>query len=87
MRIARSLTDLIGKTPLLELTRFAPGARARLLAKCEFMNPYSVKDRPVFMMIRAAVEDGRLLPGGIIVEATSGNEHYPEGEFVLFNAS
>ncbi len=73
MRIARSLTDLIGKTPLLELTRFAPEAGARVLAKCEFMNPYSVKDRPVLMMIRAAAEDGRLEPGGLIVEATSGN--------------
>lgn len=73
MQIARSLTDLIGKTPLLELTRFAPGAGARVLAKCEFMNPYSVKDRPVLTMIRAAAEDGRLPPGGTIVEATSGN--------------
>ena len=73
MRFAASLTDLIGNTPLLELSRYAPGAKATILAKCEFMNPYSVKDRPVLSMIRAAAEDGRLPPGGTIVEATSGN--------------
>jgi cysteine synthase A len=44
-----------------------------VLAKCEFLNPYSVKDRPVLSMIRAAERDGRLGPGGSIVEATSGN--------------
>ena len=73
MRVARSLTDLIGNTPLLEISRFAPDSGARILAKCEFMNPYSVKDRPVLTMIKAAIEDGRLPPGGTIVEATSGN--------------
>jgi cysteine synthase len=73
MRIATGLTDLIGSTPLLELSRFAPDSGARVLAKCEFMNPYSVKDRPVLAMIRAAAADGRLAPGGTIVEATSGN--------------
>jgi len=73
MRIAAGLTDLIGRTPLLELARYAAGSPARILAKCEFMNPYSVKDRPVLYMLRAAEEDGRLPPGGTIVEATSGN--------------
>ena len=73
MRFARSLTDLIGKTPLLEISRYAPDTSARIFAKCEFMNPYSVKDRPVMAMIRAAVESGQLASGGTIVEATSGN--------------
>lgn len=70
MAIAGDLTDLIGKTPLLRLERFAG---QNILAKCEFMNPYSVKDRTVLWMIRAAERDGRLKPGGTIVEATSGN--------------
>jgi cysteine synthase A len=71
MAIANDLTDLIGNTPLLRLSRFAPDAR--VLAKCEFLNPYSVKDRTVLFMIRAAEREGRLEPGGTIVEATSGN--------------
>jgi cysteine synthase A len=70
MPIASDLTDLIGSTPLLRLERFAG---PNVLAKCEFMNPYSVKDRTVLFMIRAAERDGRLPPGGTIVEATSGN--------------
>jgi cysteine synthase A len=73
MAIANDLTDMIGGTPLVRLSRFAPEARAAVLAKCEFLNPYSVKDRTVLWMIRAAERDGRLRPGGTIVEATSGN--------------
>ncbi|MEN8152186.1 MAG: cysteine synthase family protein [Planctomycetota bacterium] len=73
MAIASDLTDLIGGTPLLRLDRFCEGVGATVLAKCEFLNPYSVKDRTVLFMIREAERDGRLAPGGTIVEATSGN--------------
>jgi cysteine synthase A len=73
MAIANDLTELIGGTPLTRLSRFAAGADATVLGKCEFLNPYSVKDRTVLSMLRAAERDGRLAPGGMIVEATSGN--------------
>jgi len=73
MAIANDLTGLIGGTPLIRLDRFAAGVSATILGKCEFLNPYSVKDRTVLSMITAAERDGRLVPGGTIVEATSGN--------------
>jgi cysteine synthase A len=71
--ILDDITAAIGDTPLLRLQRFAPDAPAELLAKLELFNPYSIKDRPVLFMIRAAEESGELAPGGTIVEATSGN--------------
>jgi cysteine synthase A len=73
MKIAQSIVELIGNTPLLELTNFAAGAGARLVAKCEFMNPMSVKDRPVLSMIENAEQRGDIQPGDTLVEATSGN--------------
>lgn len=69
--IYKSLTDLIGKTPLLHLNAFAPGQR--ILAKCEFMNPISIKDRPVREIIADAEGSGDLKKGDTIIEATSGN--------------
>ncbi|MHC4940345.1 MAG: PLP-dependent cysteine synthase family protein [Planctomycetota bacterium] len=71
MKILDDLSQAIGRTPLLRLDRFAPGAG--ILAKLELFNPYSIKDRPVLAMIEAAERDGTLQPGGVIVEATSGN--------------
>ena len=71
--ILDDITQAIGGTPLLRLRRLAPDSPAELLAKLELFNPYSIKDRPVLFMIRAAEEEGRLSPGGTIVEATSGN--------------
>lgn len=74
MPVFESLTDVVGRTPLLALNRFAPDSPARLLGKLEFYNPLgSVKDRTGLAIIRAAESDGRLQPGGTIVEATSGN--------------
>lgn len=74
MPVYESLTDVVGRTPLLALNRFAPDSPARLLAKLEFYNPLSsVKDRTGLSIVRAAEADGRLQPGGTIVEATSGN--------------
>jgi cysteine synthase A len=71
-RIADSLLELVGGTPLVRLGRFAPGAE--LLAKLESANPAgSVKDRIAVAMIEAAERDGRLAPGTTVVEATSGN--------------
>jgi cystathionine beta-synthase len=73
-RVAGSILDLVGNTPLVPLQRVAAGVPYRLLAKLEFLNPGgSVKDRIGLPMIEAAERDGRLKPGGTIVEATSGN--------------
>jgi cystathionine beta-synthase len=68
-----SVLDLIGDTPLIEVTRIDRGP-CRLFLKLESANPSgSVKDRPARAMIEAAEADGRLKPGGTIVEATAGN--------------
>ncbi len=68
-----SVLDLIGETPLIEVTRFDRGL-CRLFLKLESANPSgSIKDRPARSMIEAAEADGRLKPGGTIVEATAGN--------------
>ena len=72
MRIANTLPELIGRTPLLRLERFAPGGG--VLAKLESFNPLSsAKDRAGLYMIRDAEERGLLRPGAVIVEPTSGN--------------
>ena len=73
MKTVSSITDLIGRTPLLELERYAKGAPARILAKLEMFNPIAVKDRPVWFMIQGAEERGEIKPGDILIEATSGN--------------
>ncbi len=70
---ARSALDLIGATPVVELTRFDTGP-CRLFVKLESANPGgSIKDRVALSMISAAEADGRLKPGGTIIEATAGN--------------
>ena len=72
MKIASKLTDLIGNTPLLALERFAP--QGRVLAKLECFNPLSsAKDRAALYMLNQAEEEGKLTPGTVIVEPTSGN--------------
>ena len=74
MPIAESITELIGRTPLVRLGRIAEGTGATILGKLESMNPAgSVKDRIGLAMIEAAEADGRLRPGSVIVEPTSGN--------------
>jgi len=73
-RPVRSILDLVGNTPLVPLRRVGAELPYRLVAKLEFLNPGgSVKDRIGPQMIDAAERDGRLKPGGTIVEATSGN--------------
>ena len=75
MPIADSITDLIGRTPLVRLGRISDGAGARIVGKLESFNPAgSVKDRIGLAMIEAAEAEGRLVPGeSVIVEPTSGN--------------
>jgi len=72
--VADSLLDLVGDTPLVRLDRVGRDLACHLVAKLEFLNPGgSVKDRPAVAMLDAAERDGRLQPGGTIVEPTSGN--------------
>jgi len=68
------ITDLIGDTPVVQLQRMTGPGEARILAKLESFNPGgSVKDRICLAMIEAAEREGKLQPGGTIVEPTSGN--------------
>ena len=74
--IVHSITELIGRTPLIELHNIEAklSLPARLLAKLEYLNPAgSVKDRIAWAMIRDAEESGKLKPGSVIIEPTSGN--------------
>ena len=74
--IAKSIAELIGRTPLLELCGYerAHGLAARILAKPEYINPTgSVKDRAALFILDEAERSGRLCPGGTVIEPTSGN--------------
>ncbi len=74
MQVLDSILDAIGNTPLVAMSRVGKDLPCRLLAKVESMNPGgSVKDRIGIRMIRAAEKDGKLEPGGTVVECTSGN--------------
>lgn len=75
-KIAKSLTDLIGNTPLLELSNYEKSLEleAKLVAKLEYFNPLSsVKDRVAFAMIEAGEKAGLIKEGTVIIEPTSGN--------------
>ena len=71
MRFHHCITGMIGRTPLLKLERLAAGMQ--LYAKCEFMNPLSLKDRAVLQIIEDAEARGELSPGSTLIECTSGN--------------
>lgn len=76
MKIYGSIAELIGRTPLVELANYgrSEGARARILAKLEYLNPAgSAKDRVGLAMIEDAEKRGLLKPGAVIIEPTSGN--------------
>lgn len=75
-KIAKKLTDLIGNTPLLELTNYEEkhNIQASLIAKLEYFNPLgSVKDRVAFAMIEEGIKQGRINQDTVIIEPTSGN--------------
>ncbi|MCU1449102.1 MAG: cysteine synthase [Acidimicrobiales bacterium] len=74
MAAYRSVLDMVGNTPLLELTDLSPRPEVRILAKLEGQNPTgSVKDRIALAMVEAAEADGSLRPGQTILEPSSGN--------------
>ncbi len=74
MDIKHSVIDAIGNTPLIRLRRLSDVTGCEILGKAEFMNPgQSVKDRAALGIIRDAEKNGRLKPGGTIVEGTAGN--------------
>jgi cysteine synthase len=74
LRVADDITQLVGGTPLLKFKRIVPAGSAEIFAKLEYLNPGgSVKDRAAVGIIRRAEREGRLAPGGTIVEATAGN--------------
>lgn len=74
LRVADDITQLVGETPMLQLKRLVPKGSADVFAKLEYLNPGgSVKDRAAIGIIRRAEQEGKLVPGGTIVEATAGN--------------
>jgi cysteine synthase A len=74
LRVANDITELVGETPMLQLKRLVPTGSAEVFAKLEYLNPGgSVKDRAAIGIIRRAEQEGKLAPGGTIVEATAGN--------------
>ena len=74
MDIASSMTDLVGKTPMVRLNKVTLGCVAEIVAKLENFNPCSsVKDRIALNMVEAAIARGEIAPGAVLVEPTSGN--------------
>ena len=74
LRVTDDISQLVGETPILQLKKLVPGDVAGIYAKLEYLNPGgSVKDRAASGIILRAEEEGRLKPGGTIVEATAGN--------------
>src|ERR1700731_4109707 len=74
MQIRDGIAEAIGNTPLIRLKRASEQTGCTILGKAEFMNPgQSVKDRAALFIIADAVKNGRLRPGGVIVEGTAGN--------------
>lgn len=73
-KLVQNITQLIGNTPLVRLNRVVPEDSAEVYVKLEFQNPgASVKDRIAISMVEVAEQEGKLKPGGTIVEPTSGN--------------
>jgi len=74
MKIAKNILETIGNTPMVQLNHITKEIPATVLAKVEYFNPgHSCKDRMALKMVEDAEADGRLVPGGTIIEGTSGN--------------
>src|SRR5262249_4941544 len=74
LRVADDITQLVGETPILQLKKLVPPGSAETFAKLEYLNPGgSVTDRAAIGIILRAEQEGRLRPGGTIIEATAGN--------------
>jgi cysteine synthase len=74
LRVSDDITKLVGETPMLQLKKLAPAGAADIFAKLEYLNPGgSVKDRAAIGLIARAEKEGKLKPGGTIIEATAGN--------------
>ncbi|HUM05249.1 MAG TPA: cysteine synthase A [Terriglobales bacterium] len=74
LRVSDDITQLVGETPMLQLKRLVPAGAGDVFAKLEYLNPGgSLKDRAAIGLIRQAEREGKLQPGGTIVEATAGN--------------
>ena len=74
IKAANNILEVVGNTPLVLCNKIARHVKSNIYLKLEYMNPGgSVKDRPALQIIEDAEERGELLPGGTIVEATSGN--------------
>ena len=74
MDYAADLSSAIGNTPLIKLRKVSEDTGCNILGKAEFMNPgQSIKDRAALFIIRDAIANGKLRPGGTIVEGTAGN--------------
>jgi cysteine synthase A len=84
MKIANSVAELIGHTPLVKLNTASKMTGSTILGKCEFMNPTSsVKDRIGFYMIQQAIESGKINKDTTIIEPTSGNTGIALASYVL----
>ena len=74
LRVSDDITKLVGETPMLQLKKLVPPGAASIFAKLEYLNPGgSVKDRAAIGLIARAEREGKLKPGGTIIEATAGN--------------
>ena len=74
LRVSDDITKLVGDTPMLQLKRLVPAGSADVFVKLEYLNPGgSVKDRAAIGLIERAEREGKLRPGGTIIEATAGN--------------
>jgi len=74
LRVFEKVSDAVGDTPMVRLQRAVPGFAGEVFAKLEYLNPMgSIKDRIARHMVRRALADGRLAPGGTLIEASSGN--------------
>ena len=73
MQVTQNLQDLIGNTPILQLSRLYGEPKARVLAKLEMLNPTSIKDRPVRSMVNEAIKRGEIDSDTTVIEASSGN--------------